>query len=92
MSAQDVREKAREVRNLVGGVWEDRNGQETEPVYDPATGEVIAETPLSTKSSRKQMEAFKQMLAEAMSSYTNLMNAPYELYRKNLDAMRKMNE
>ncbi len=25
------------------------NGRETEPVYDPATGEVIAETPLSTK-------------------------------------------
>jgi len=27
-----------------------------------------------------------------MSSYTNLMNAPYELYRKNLDAMKKMGE
>jgi malonate-semialdehyde dehydrogenase (acetylating) / methylmalonate-semialdehyde dehydrogenase len=27
----------------------DGNGRETEPVYDPATGEVIAETPLSTK-------------------------------------------
>jgi malonate-semialdehyde dehydrogenase (acetylating)/methylmalonate-semialdehyde dehydrogenase len=27
----------------------DGDGQGTEPVYDPATGEVIAETPLSTK-------------------------------------------
>lgn len=45
-----------------------------------------------TEGSRRQMEAFQQMLAEAMSSYTNLMNAPYELYRKNLDAMRKMGE
>jgi malonate-semialdehyde dehydrogenase (acetylating)/methylmalonate-semialdehyde dehydrogenase len=27
----------------------DGNGRETEPVYDPATGEVVAETPLSTK-------------------------------------------
>ena len=27
----------------------DGNGRETEPVYDPATGRVIAETPLSTK-------------------------------------------
>jgi len=38
----------REVRNLIGGSWEEANGRETEPVYDPATGEVIAETPLST--------------------------------------------
>ena len=45
-----------------------------------------------TEGSRRQMEAFQQMLAEAMSSYTNLMNAPYELYRKNLDALRKMDE
>src|SRR3712207_114637 len=44
-----AREKALEVRNLIGGEWEGRNGRETEPVYDPATGEVIAETPLSTR-------------------------------------------
>jgi malonate-semialdehyde dehydrogenase (acetylating)/methylmalonate-semialdehyde dehydrogenase len=35
----------REVRNYIGGRWEERNGQSTESVYDPATGEVIAETP-----------------------------------------------
>ena len=39
----------RKVHNLVGGRWEERNGQSTEPVYDPATGEIVAETPLSTK-------------------------------------------
>jgi malonate-semialdehyde dehydrogenase (acetylating)/methylmalonate-semialdehyde dehydrogenase len=38
-----------EVRNLIGGSWEEGNGRETEPVYDPATGEVVAETPLSTR-------------------------------------------
>jgi malonate-semialdehyde dehydrogenase (acetylating)/methylmalonate-semialdehyde dehydrogenase len=42
-------EKSHEVRNLIGGSWEDGNGRETEPVYDPATGKVIGETPLSTK-------------------------------------------
>nr|MDP9479442.1 aldehyde dehydrogenase family protein [Actinomycetota bacterium] len=41
-------EKGFEVRNLIGGLWEDRDGRDTEPVYDPATGEVVAETPLST--------------------------------------------
>ena len=42
-------QKSHEVRNLIGGEWVDGNGRETEPVYDPATGETIAETPLSTK-------------------------------------------
>ena len=42
-------EKGLEVRNLIGGRWEERDGRDTEPVYDPATGEVVAETPLSTK-------------------------------------------
>jgi malonate-semialdehyde dehydrogenase (acetylating) / methylmalonate-semialdehyde dehydrogenase len=58
-----AREKALEVRNLIGGEWEGRDGRETEPVYDPATGEVIAETPLSTREDvdravREAEEAF----------------------------------
>ncbi len=44
---QEVVERTGEVRNFVGGRWLDRNGGATEPVYDPATGEIIAETPLS---------------------------------------------
>jgi malonate-semialdehyde dehydrogenase (acetylating)/methylmalonate-semialdehyde dehydrogenase len=44
-----MQEARREVRNYIGGRWEERNGQSTESVYDPATGEVIAETPLSTR-------------------------------------------
>ncbi|AHY48326.1 methylmalonate-semialdehyde dehydrogenase (acylating) (plasmid) [Rubrobacter radiotolerans] len=39
----------REVRNFVGGEWVEANGRKTEAVYNPATGEVIAKTPLSTK-------------------------------------------
>jgi malonate-semialdehyde dehydrogenase (acetylating) / methylmalonate-semialdehyde dehydrogenase len=58
-----AREKALEVRNLIGGEWEGRDGHEAEPVYDPATGEVIAETPLSTREDvdravAKAQEAF----------------------------------
>ena len=44
-----MQQTRREVRNFIGGEWVDGNGRETEPVYDPATGEIIAETPLSTK-------------------------------------------
>jgi malonate-semialdehyde dehydrogenase (acetylating)/methylmalonate-semialdehyde dehydrogenase len=43
---QQLREH--EVKNLIGGSWESSNGTQTEPVYNPATGEVVAETPLST--------------------------------------------
>jgi malonate-semialdehyde dehydrogenase (acetylating)/methylmalonate-semialdehyde dehydrogenase len=39
----------REVRNFIGGEWVGGDSRQTEPVYDPATGEVIAETPLSNK-------------------------------------------
>jgi malonate-semialdehyde dehydrogenase (acetylating) / methylmalonate-semialdehyde dehydrogenase len=44
-----AKEKSLEVRNFIGGRWEERDGRDTEPVYNPATGEVVAETPLSTK-------------------------------------------
>ncbi len=39
------------------------------------------------EGSERQMEAFQAMLAEAMNSYTDLLNAPFDLYRKNLEAL-----
>ncbi len=42
--------------------------------------------------SQRQMEAFQAMLGEAMNSYTNLLNAPFDLYRKNLEAFGKQGE
>ncbi len=45
---QQTQETLRRVRNFVGGIWEDADGLETEAVYDPATGKVIAQSPLST--------------------------------------------
>jgi malonate-semialdehyde dehydrogenase (acetylating)/methylmalonate-semialdehyde dehydrogenase len=44
-----AKEKSLEVRNFIGGRWEEKDGRDAEPVYNPATGEVVAETPLSTK-------------------------------------------
>src|SRR5215217_2710769 len=44
-----AKEKSLEVRNFIGGKWEEKDGRDAEPVYNPATGEVVAETPLSTK-------------------------------------------
>jgi hypothetical protein len=44
------------------------------------------------EGSERQMEAFQAMLGEAMNSYANLMNAPFELYRKNLEAFGKQGQ
>jgi hypothetical protein len=41
------------------------------------------------EGSERQMEAFQAMLGEAMNSYASLMNAPFDLYRKNLEAFGK---
>ena len=58
----------REVRNLIGGSWEGKDGRETEPVFNPATGEVVAETPLSTaedvdRAVKRAQEAFPEWAA-----------------------------
>jgi hypothetical protein len=44
------------------------------------------------EGSERQMEAFQAMLGEAMNSYANLMNAPFDLYRKNLEAFGKQGQ
>src|SRR5699024_320054 len=36
------------VKNFIGGKWVASKSEKVEPVYNPATGEVIAEVPLST--------------------------------------------
>jgi hypothetical protein len=44
------------------------------------------------EGSEKQMDAFQKMLAEAMDTYMNLMNAPLALYQKNLEALGRRGE
>ncbi|HSK82967.1 MAG TPA: aldehyde dehydrogenase family protein, partial [Rubrobacter sp.] len=61
-----VQVRHREVRNLIGGSWESANGKETEPVYDPATAEVIAQTPLST---REDVERAVQKASQAFPEW-----------------------
>ncbi|MDT2047848.1 methylmalonate-semialdehyde dehydrogenase (CoA acylating) [Priestia aryabhattai] len=39
----------KDVKNYIGGQWVEASTSRTEPVYNPATGEVIANVPLSTK-------------------------------------------
>ena len=44
------------------------------------------------EGSQKQMEAFQKLLADAMDSYMNLLNAPFALYQKNLEALGRQGE
>ena len=43
-------------------------------------------------ASQTQMEAFQRLLSEAMDSYMNLLNAPFALYQKNLEAFGRRTE
>ncbi len=38
------------LKNYIGGKWVDANSENTEPVYNPATGEVIAHVPISSET------------------------------------------
>ena len=90
---QELRE--REVRNFIGGEWEEANGRETEPVYDPATGEVVAETPLSTaedldRAVRKAREAFTGWAATPVTERARLLFRFKMLLEDNFDELRDL--
>jgi len=45
----DVSGEVKVIRNYINGEWVEANTEQTEPVYNPATGEEIARVPISTK-------------------------------------------
>ena len=90
---QELRE--REVKNFIGGEWEEANGRETEPVYDPATGEVVAETPLSTaedldRAVQKAQEAFSGWAATPVTERARLLFRFKMLLEENFDELRDL--
>ena len=92
---QDVREKNVEARNFIGGVWEERDGREAEPVYDPATGEVIAETPLSTaadldRAVQKAEAAFEGWAATPVTERARLLFRFKMLLEEHFEELRDL--
>jgi malonate-semialdehyde dehydrogenase (acetylating) / methylmalonate-semialdehyde dehydrogenase len=91
-----VQVRHREVRNLIGGSWENANGRlETEPVYDPATGEVIAETPLSGREDvdravEKAREAFAGWAATPVVERARVMFRFKGLLEENIEELRDL--
>jgi malonate-semialdehyde dehydrogenase (acetylating) / methylmalonate-semialdehyde dehydrogenase len=70
----------RQVSNLIAGKWENANGGATEPVYDPATGEVIAQTPLSTREDLDRAVSAAERAFPSWSS-TPVVKRTQVLYR-----------
>lgn len=73
---------------------QDRSARLVETFFGGVTGDLRTQAQGSQEivkvlmdGSERQMNAFQQMLDEAMTSYTDLMSAPLALYQKNLEAM-----
>jgi hypothetical protein len=67
--------------NLTQGFFDNVTGELNTQI---ATSQAVAQSLM--EGSEKQMQAFQGMLSEAMESYMNLLNAPFALYQKNLEA------
>ncbi|MGB3633610.1 MAG: hypothetical protein WA982_06185 [Rubrobacteraceae bacterium] len=72
---------------------QEQNVETVRNFFEGAMGEMKSQTDDNLRmaeemmqGSEKQMDAFQQMFQEAINSYTEMMNAPYDLYRKNLEA------
>src|ERR671917_585403 len=88
-------EKGLEVRNLIGGRWEERDGRDTEPVYDPATGEIVAQTPLSTRDDvdravRKAGEAFSSWAATPVVERARVLFSFKALLEEHFEELRDL--
>ncbi|MED4208419.1 CoA-acylating methylmalonate-semialdehyde dehydrogenase [Priestia megaterium] len=83
------------VKNYIGGEWVDSSTSLTEPVYNPATGEIIAEVPLSTKEDVDQAvqaanEAFKGWSKTAVPKRARILFKYQQLLVDNWDELAKL--
>lgn len=85
----------KQVKNLIGGEWIELKDIEKENVYNPATGEIIAEVPLSTKETdndavsvaKKSFESWSQLSVVKRSRF---MFKYHELLIENRDNLAEI--
>jgi uncharacterized protein YdiU (UPF0061 family) len=72
---------------------QEQNVETVRNFFEGAMGEMKSQTDDNLRmaenlmeGSEKQVDAFQQMFQEAINSYMEMMNAPYDLYRKNMEA------
>lgn len=66
-SKEEEQEMAEILKNYINGEWVDSKSKETIEVYNPATKEVIAEVPLSTRAELDEVAAIAQKAFEEWS-------------------------
>lgn len=60
---------AEKLKNFIGGKWVETQSDKTEPVYNPATGEVIAQVPLSTTA---ELDEAVKVAAETFETWKDV--------------------
>lgn len=85
-------ESYREVLDRTAALQE-KNVETSRGFFEDVIGELKAQTDGNLRmaedmmeGSEKQLDAFQKMLQETVGSYTEMMNIPYEMYRKNMEA------
>ena len=89
------KERSYEVRNHIAGEWEGADGLSTEEVFDPATGEVIAKTPLSTRVELDRAvaaarEAFSEWSATPVVKRARVLFAYKQLLEEHFEELRDL--
>ncbi len=83
------------MKNYIAGEWVESSTSRTEPVYNPATGEVIAEVPLSTKEDvdravQAANEAFKGWSKTPVPQRARILFKYQQLLVDNWDELAKL--
>ncbi|WP_374017779.1 CoA-acylating methylmalonate-semialdehyde dehydrogenase [Paenibacillus thiaminolyticus] len=87
--------EAKTIRNYVGGEWKASISGKTEPVYNPATGEMIAHVPLSSREELNEAaeaaaEAFKTWSRTAVPRRARIMFKYQQLLIEHWDELAKL--
>lgn len=85
----------RTVKNYIGGEWLESVSSQTESVFNPATGKVIAEVPLSTKEDVERAvqaanEAFQTWSKTAVPRRARVLFKYQQLLVENLDELAEL--
>ncbi len=83
------------LKNYIGGEWVEAKSNKTEPVYNPATGEVIAHVPLSSQedvdyATQVAREAFQTWKELAVPRRARILFKYHQLLVDNWDALAEI--
>lgn len=87
--------KSKVLSNYIGGDWVESSTTKTQPVYNPATGEIVAEVPISTKEDVDKAvlvanEAFQTWSQVAVPKRARILFKYQQLLVDNWDELAKL--